>query len=80
MIYVALANAAAIAVVVISFAGIIRWLVRQHTREREQLVNQVCYLSGRAWAPPPSDTYRASEPDRDWANEWESATPEQMVT
>lgn len=54
MMYVALAEAAALAVVAISFTGIVRWLVRQQARERELLVNQVCHLSNRPWQEAPA--------------------------
>jgi len=75
MLYVALASIGALVVVTISFAGVIRWGIRQHAREREQLVNQVCYLSGRTWQDPPSFTSPALEipPDEAWT------TPEQMA-
>jgi len=79
MLYVALAALAALVVVTISFAGVIRWGLRQQARERERLVDQICYLSGRAWNDPPS--HRSDDPEavREWASSWESEAPEQMV-
>ena len=76
MLYVALSAIGALVVVTISFAGVIRWGIRQHAREREQLVNQVCYLSGKTWQDPPSFENLPSlemPPDEVWTS------PEQMV-
>lgn len=53
MLYVALALAVAIAVVAITFASVIRWLIRQHARERDLLINQLLNLAGRPWRDPP---------------------------
>ena len=75
MFWIALANAAAVAVVAISFASLSRWQMRQHMRERELLVNQVCNLAGRPWQDPPSYEAPPLEipPDDVWT------APEQMV-
>lgn len=54
MLYVALAEAAALAVVVIAFAGLLRSQMRAHARREDQLVNQLCHLAGRPWAPAPA--------------------------
>ena len=54
MMYVALIEGVALIATALSFAGIVRWLVRQQARERELLVNQVCSLAGRPWREPPS--------------------------
>jgi len=78
MLYVALASIAALVVVTISFAGVIRWGIRQQARERELLVNQLCALSGRPWQEPPA-WHPTPEPERDWETTWESQAPEQMV-
>jgi len=63
MMYVALAEAVVIAVVAISFAGIVRWLVRQQARERDLLVNQLCALAGRPWREPPA--WHPEEPEEE---------------
>jgi hypothetical protein len=78
MLYVALSSIAALVVVTISFAGVVRWGLRQQARERERLVDQLCYLTGRPWNDPPSRE-PDPEPERDWENTWESQAPEQMV-
>ena len=75
MLYVALAEALALAVVAIVFGNLLRVTQRQASRERDLLVNQLCNLAGRPWAEPPS--FRAPEvvPEPDtWA------IPEQMVS
>lgn len=74
MIYVALAEAAVLAVACLSFTGIIRWQIRQAARERELLVNQVCALAGRPWQEPPAMVY---EPEREPELLY-AATPEQL--
>ena len=78
MLYVALANAAALVVVTITLASILRWNVRQHARERERLVDQLCHLTGRPWNDAPA-ARPTVEPERDWESTWESQAPEQMV-
>lgn len=77
MIYVALIEGAALAATALTFAGIIRSLVRQQARERGLLVDQVCHLSGRSWSPPPAaheprefperETFRNVEQLPEWA-------------
>ncbi len=54
MIYVALAEAAALTVVVVAFTGLLRSQSRAHARREDLLVNQVCSLAGRPWQPPPA--------------------------
>lgn len=65
MLYVALAATGTLAVSVVAMAGLLRSLVRQHARERAQLVDQVCHLSGRTWTPPPVDEWRRPAPVTD---------------
>lgn len=60
MIYVALAEAFAIAVVALSFAGILRWQIRQAARREDLLVNQLCNLAGKPWQEAPA---RQREPE-----------------
>ena len=62
MIYVAILNAAALVAAVIAFAGLIRSLIRQHARERDLLVNQLCHLAGRTWTAPPARDPEPAEP------------------
>lgn len=41
-------------------AGFLRYVAsqaRQHARERQTLIDQVCHLSGRPWTPPPADQW-----------------------
>ncbi len=54
MMYVALLEGVAIIATALSFAGVVRWLVRQQARERDLLVNQLCALAGRPWREPPA--------------------------
>lgn len=79
MLYVSVALVVVLAVVVLAFTSILRWTIRQHARERERLVDQLCYLSGRTWNDPPSHVPPSLEAVPDWANTWESPAPEQMV-
>ena len=79
MVYVAGSLVVALCVVTIAFTGILRWTIRQHARERERLVDQLCHLSGRTWNDPPSHREVAAEIDLDAAYTWESPAPEQMV-
>lgn len=53
MTYVALTALVALAVVVLAYGGIIRWLIREQRREREALQNKLMHLAGRTWEPPP---------------------------
>lgn len=78
MLYVALGLVVALCAVTIAFTSILRWTVRQQARERERLVDQLCYLAGRTWNDPPS---HRTEPELDLdrvRREWESPAPEQM--
>lgn len=63
MIYVALAEAAAIVVVVIAFAGLLRSQQRAHARREDLLINQLLHAAGRAWQPSPADASRAVDDD-----------------
>lgn len=63
MLYVALAEAAVIAVVVFTFASLLRSQIRQAARREDLLVNQLCHLAGRQWSPAPVDDYQVPEPE-----------------
>ena len=56
MIYVAVAEAAALIGVAFAFAGVLRGLTREHARERNLILNQLLHLAGRTWEPPPAQT------------------------
>ena len=79
MIYVALIEAVALIVTGLSFAGVVRSLVRQQARERDLLLNQIMHLSGHTWTPPPAhDPRPAPEPREternfDMLPDWERA-------
>lgn len=55
--------AAALVVVVVVDAGVVRSLIRQHARERDLMLNQMLNLAGRPWQPPPSEVVPESESD-----------------
>jgi len=38
---------------VLAFAQVVRWLIREHARERNLMLNQIMHLAGRTWQPPP---------------------------
>ena len=61
-LYVALAAVLASAVTAIVFGNLLRIVIRQHARERERLVNQVCHLSGRPGQEAPVN-------EREWPTE-----------
>lgn len=76
MLYIALAEAAVIAVLCVTFAGLLRAQIRQAARREDLLVNQLCNLAGRPWQEAPA--LQASEPEPDL--EFESlAAPEQYA-
>lgn len=75
MLYVAIAEAVALACVVIVLGNLLRITIRQGARERELLVNQVCALAGKPWRIPPASVPSPEvEPEEDYA----LAVPEQM--
>ena len=55
MLYVALAEAAALAVVSLTFAGLLRSVLRSTARERDLVLNQLLHATGRTWTPPPAE-------------------------
>jgi hypothetical protein len=54
---VAIAAVLAEALVAVTFARWARSMQRQYARERELLVNQLCNVVGRPWAPAPADEW-----------------------
>jgi hypothetical protein len=67
--YLALASLGLVALCIASSAGLLRWLVRSHTREsqawaleRAALIDRVCHLSGNPWTPPPLRSVPNGEP------------------
>jgi hypothetical protein len=49
---------AALVVVALVFASVVRSKDRQAARERDLLINQVMHLSGNTWSPPPAENGR----------------------
>jgi len=43
-----------LALCVLAFAQVVRWLIREHARERNLMLNQIMHLAGRTWQPPPT--------------------------
>ena len=54
MVYVALAEAAVLLALTVTFAGLIRSMLRSQARERDLLLNKIMHLAGRTWEPPPA--------------------------
>lgn len=75
MLYVALAEAAALIVTALAFTSVLRWHIRQAARREDLLVNQLCALVDRPWLEPPSR--RPSEPEPEPELAFVSA-PEQL--
>lgn len=75
MVYVALAEAAAIVTMVSVFGGLLRSQQRTHARREDLLLNQLLHAAGKTWQPPP--TLPEPEPQEPTARTW-TATPEQM--
>lgn len=59
MVYVALAEAAALVVVVVTFAGLHRSQARAFARREDLILDKLLHSVGRTWTPPPAD-------DRGW--------------
>lgn len=78
MLYVALVLAGALVAVVISFAGVVRSLVRQHARERDLLINQLLHATGKPWQPAPeTEAQRSRLAERHERERSFTLTPEQ---
>jgi hypothetical protein len=77
VLYVCLALAAALVVVVVAFVGLIRSMSRAAARREDLLVNQLCNLAGAPWQKAPADervTWGEQEPP---ARERFTTSPEQ---
>jgi hypothetical protein len=74
VIWVALAEAAALAAVVLTGAGLLRSQQRSYARERDLILNQLLHLAGRTWQPPP-----AEPPFENAADDVDAAYPELMA-
>lgn len=55
MLYVALAEAVVVVVLVIAFAGLFKSLSRDHARRENLLLNQLLHAVDRPWQPAPAD-------------------------
>ena len=64
MMYVALLALVALIVSAISFAGVLRWHIRQSARREDLLVSQLCHLAGKPWQQAPIDEWEEPEPER----------------
>lgn len=75
MIYlVALAEAAALVLLVGAFASLMRSQQRAHARREDLLVNQLLHATGHTWQPAPADAPRVAD---DLERHRFTATPEQ---
>jgi hypothetical protein len=65
LLIVVIASVAVVAnaITALAYSRSQRNMQRQHARERELLLNQLCNLAGKPWVEPPS--YRMPEPDVD---------------
>jgi len=54
--YVAALALVVLGLCVLAFAQVVRWLIREHARERNLMLNQIMHLAGRTWQPPPPPT------------------------
>jgi hypothetical protein len=61
------------ALLAITFARAQRSSQRQHARERELLINQLCNVVGRPWSPAPADEWTPTEEEL-----FQLAAPEQL--
>lgn len=55
MIYVAIAEAAALVALVVAFSGLSARMMRAHERERDRLLDKMMHLAGKTWTPAPAD-------------------------
>ena len=61
MIYIALAEAVVLALVVLAFLHFVAQSARAHARREDLLLNQMLNLAGKPWQPPPA---AIEEPDK----------------
>ena len=78
MLYVALAQAAALAVCVSVLARLLRAQARAATRREDLLVNQLCALAGHPWQTPPSQEEPLPEMVEYERGDFLIANPEQL--
>jgi hypothetical protein len=84
VLYVALAEAAVLAVVVIAFAGLLRSKERSCARREDAMLNKLLHAVGTPWEPSPVsrewDRAHAAleQSQRDAADEW-TVNPELEV-
>lgn len=57
MIYVALAEAVVLVVVVSIFSGLLRSVLRSTQRREDQLLDKALHAAGKPWTPAPVDDY-----------------------
>jgi hypothetical protein len=77
MVYVCLAEAAALAAAIIAFCGLLRSSSRAHARREDLLVNQLMHATGHTWSPPPKVLDLGADDSSPLEVETWSATPEQ---
>ena len=75
MVYVALVEAAAIVAATITYAGIVRSIIRSSARERDLLLNQLLHAVDKTWQPPPASHDTVTVPA-----EWEPPIPSYTPT
>jgi len=84
MLYIALAEAALLLLIVVTFAGLVRSLTRAHARREDLLLNQMCNLAGKPWQAAPAtseiDAWRQKLDDeaREQRRSW-TTNPEQEI-
>ena len=78
MIYVALLEGVALIVTALTFAHIVRWMIREHARERNLMLNQLMHLAGRTWQPPPGPPEPAYDDEEALAAELSLLDPGQL--
>lgn len=76
MIFVALAEAAALTVIVLVFASLFRSQQRAHARREDLLLNQMLNLAGKPWQPAPAT--ERPEPEEREPRFW-TTSPEQSL-
>lgn len=72
MLFVALAEAAVLVILIVSFAGLLRSQQRAHARREDLLMNQMLNLAGKPWQTSPA----ASEQLDEWRQRLEDARAE----
>lgn len=73
MVYVALAEAVVLAVVVVAFTGLLRWKERACSRREDLMLDKMLHAVGRPWTPAPAEETKAEPVAQSWT--W---SPEQL--